>query len=220
MKELTKEKPLETKEKKSVGHIILSIIGTILCIILIPVLIINSILIIKGIANDKEVPQLGGYYPMIVLSGSMEDTIMTGDLIIGKSAKIDEIKEGDIISFYDGSSVVTHRVISIDVIEGEKMLTTKGDANNSADPKKVTKDNLIGKYVKLFPGLGDKAMFMQSTKGLIICVICPIVVFVLYDVLRRKKYTKQEKAETENLKAELEALRLEKEKLTSQVKEG
>lgn len=220
MKDNTAEKTLETREKKSAGHVILNVIGTVLCIVLIPILIVNIILIVKGMTNEEEVPQLGGYYPMIVLSGSMEDTIMTGDLIIGKSADITEVKEGDIISFYDGSSVVTHRVVKIDTVDGEIQLTTRGDANNTDDAKKVTKATLIGKYIRLFPGLGNVAMFMQTTKGLVICVVCPIIVFVLYDVIRRNKFAKQEKAETENLKAELEALRLEKEKLTNQVNQG
>ncbi len=220
MKDSTSVKNEGVKNEKSVGHVVLSVIGTILCIVLIPILVVNIILIVKGVTNEKEVPKLGGYYPMIVLSGSMEDTIMTGDLIIGKTVDINDVKVGDIVSFYDGSSVVTHRVIEITEKEGELFLTTQGDANNTPDAKKVTKDTLVGKYIKLIPGLGNTAMFMQTTQGLIICVVCPIVVFILYDVLRRRKFAKQEKAETENLKAELEALRLEKEKLTKQVNQG
>lgn len=220
MKDTSKENLTEKKEKKSVGHVILNVIGALICIVLIPVLIVNLILIIRGVTNENEVPQIGGYYPMIVLSGSMEDTIMTGDMIIGKKADITEIQVGDIISFYDGNSVVTHRVIKIENADGDIQLTTQGDNNNTADAKKVTKDNLIGKYLKLFPGLGNVAMFMQTTKGLILCVVCPIVVFILYDVIRRSRFAKQEREETENLKAELEALRLEKEKLTKQVNQG
>lgn len=217
---MKENKTAKNTEKKSVGHILLSVIGTILCIILLPILVINIILIAKGISNEKEVPQFAGYYPMIVLSGSMEDTIMTGDLIVGKAAEIEEVSVGDIISFYDGNSVVTHRVIEIETVDGEIRLTTQGDNNNTADSKKVTKDNLIGKYIRLFPGLGNIAMFMQTTQGLLICVVCPIVLFIVYDVIRRNRYAKQEKAETDNLRAELEALRMEKEKLAGQVNQG
>ena len=111
-----KEKEIQ---KNSVGHVILSVIGVFLIVIFVPVLIANIILIVKGYTNPEKVPGLAGYYPMIVLSGSMEDTIMTGDLIIGKYADISEVREGDIISFYDGDSIVTHRAIEIETVDGE-----------------------------------------------------------------------------------------------------
>ena len=55
------------------------------------------------------------------------------------------------------------------------------------------------------------AMFMQTTQGLIICVICPIILLVAYDVIRRRAYEKSKKKDTDALLAELEALRAEKE---------
>ena len=61
-------------------------------------------------------------------------------------------------------------------------------------------------------GLGNVAMFMQTTQGLIICVICPIILLVAYDVIRRQAYEKSKKKDTDALLAELEALRAEKEK--------
>ena len=50
-------------------------------------------------------------------------------------------------------------------------------------------------------------MFMQTTPGLIVCVVCPIVLLVGYDVLRRRKYDKVKQQDTAALLAELEELR-------------
>ena len=55
-------------------------------------------------------------------------------------------------------------------------------------------------------------MFMQTTTGLIVCVVLPIVLLVAYDVIRRSIYEKNKKADTDALLAELEALRAEKAK--------
>ena len=55
-------------------------------------------------------------------------------------------------------------------------------------------------------------MFMQTTTGLIICVVLPIILLVAYDVIRRRIYEKNKKADTDALLAELEALRAEKAK--------
>ena len=48
---------------------------------------------------------------------------------------------------------------------------------------------------------------MQKPAGLIICVIVPILIFVGYDVIRRKLHEKGSNDEVEALKAELEALK-------------
>ena len=88
---------------------------------------------------------------------------------------------------------------------------TKGDANNSEDAALVPSTDLVGIYSTHFNGLGNVAMFMQTTKGLMICVVCPIILLVLYDVIRRRLYDRAKKKDTDALMAELNALRAEKE---------
>ena len=75
------------------------------------------------------------------------------------------------------------------------------------DATPVTQDKLIGVYQMRIPGLGNVAMFMQSTQGLIVCVVVPVALFLAYDIIRRRAYDKQSQAETDALKAELEQLR-------------
>lgn len=190
---------------------LLTIIGTILCIILLPILIINVTLIAKSYINTEEVPSLGGVFPMIVLTDSMYPEISAGDLIICNTAEPEEIQVNDVISFFDpmgsGTSVVTHRVLEIVQEDGQLSYRTKGDNNNAEDQVLVPQDNLVGIYRSRIPGLGNVAMFMQTTPGLILCVVCPVLLMVGFDMLRRKKYEKAKQQDTEALLAELEALR-------------
>ena len=199
------------KEKTSATQKGLTIIGTVLCIILIPILVINLTLIAKSYIHADEVPSVGGKFPMIVLTDSMYPVIESGDLIICNTADAEEIAEGDVISFYDpmgnGTSVVTHRVLEIVKEDGEISFRTKGDNNNAEDQVLVPGDSLIGIYQTRIPKVGNVAMFMQTTTGLIVCVVLPIVLLVGYDVLRRRKYEKAQKQDTDALLAELEALR-------------
>ena len=53
-------------------------------------------------------------------------------------------------------------------------------------------------------------MFMQTTAGLIICVILPLILFVGYDVIRRRRFEKANQADTAALLAELEELKAQK----------
>ena len=200
-----------TKKQASSKQKVLTIVGIILCLILLPMLIINLTLIAKSYIHADEVPSVGGKFPMIVLTDSMYPVIESGDLIICNTAEAEEIAEGDVISFYDpmgnGTSVVTHRVLEIVTEDGALSFRTKGDNNNAEDQVLVPADSLIGIYQTRIPKVGHVAMFMQTTTGLIVCVVLPIILLVGYDVLRRRKYEKSQKQDTDALLAELEALR-------------
>ena len=209
MSQTNTNKTADNKQK------VLTIIGTVLCIILLPILIINLTLIVKSYINTDEVPSLGGVFPMIVLTDSMYPEIAAGDLIICNTADPEEIQVNDVISFFDpmgsGTAVVTHRVMEIVEKDGEISFRTKGDNNNAEDQVLVPADSLIGTYKSRIPGLGHVAMFMQTTPGLIVCVVCPVLLMVGFDMLRRKKYEKAKEQDTEALLAELEELRRLKE---------
>ena len=201
-----KNKTVDTKQK------LLTIIGSILCVILVPILIINLTLIIKSYVNEDEVPGIGGYSPMIVLTDSMLPEISSGDLIIVQQTDPAEVKVGDVISFFDpagnGTSVVTHRVIELVTENGVTKWRTRGDNNNTEDRELVPMGNLVGVWQGTrVAGAGNVAMFLQSTPGLIVCIACPIALLVGYDVLRRRKYEKAQKQDTDALLAELEQLR-------------
>lgn len=200
-------------QKKSVGQHILTIVGIVLCVILIPMLIINCTLIVKSLTNRDDVPSMFGVAPMIVLTDSMYPGIQSGDLVFCKTADAKDVKVGDVISFFDPAvsqrqSVVTHRVIAIDSKTGA--FTTKGDANNTEDKLPVPPENLVGIYKARIAGAGNVAMFMQSSTGFVICVLLPIILLVIFDSVRRKKYEKETASDTAALKAELEALKAEK----------
>ncbi len=202
--------------KTGSAHKLATAFGAVLCILLLPILIINITLIIRSFAEPDEVPSVGGIFPLIVLTDSMYPQIQSGDLIICRTAEPESIRVGDVVAFFDpagsGSSVVTHRVTEVTEQDGSLAWKTKGDANNAEDRLPVPAEKLVGVYRSRIPGLGNVVMFMQTTLGLIVCVVCPILLLVCWDVLRRRKYEKSKQADTEALLRELEALRAQKAK--------
>jgi signal peptidase len=201
--------------KSTTSHKVMTLLGAVLCVILIPILFINITLIVKSYTNQEEVPHFGGYSPLIVLTGSMETTISSGDLIVVKQVEDTDVQVGDIIAFFDpestGSSVLTHRVTEI-VSEGDTIsFRTKGDANNAEDQTLVPSENLVGMYKMKIHGAGNIAMFMQTTTGLVICVILPLVLLVGFDLIRRRQFEKSNQQDTAALLAELEALKSKQE---------
>ncbi len=202
------------KKKTSASHIFLSVVGVLLCVILTPILIINITLIVKSNTNKDEVPSIGGHFPLIVLTDSMYPDIKSGDLILCNAIDAEDVKVSDVISFFDpagnGTSIVTHRVVKIVKEDGKLLFKTKGDNNNTEDRVLVPAEDLVGIYQSRIPGAGKIAMFMQTTAGLIVCVILPIILLVGYDIIRRKIYDKKNKTDTDALLAELEALKAAK----------
>ena len=211
------------KEQTSPMHKFLTVLGTVLCVILIPILLINCTLIIKSYTSE-EVPSVGGYLPLIVLTDSMYPVIESGDLIICHTAEAEDIVEGDVIAFFDpagnGSSIVTHRVLEVTEKNGELAWRTKGDNNNTEDRLLVQADDLVAIYNGTrIAGAGNVALFMQTTPGLVVCVVLPMLLLVGYDMIRRRMYEKSTKEDTDALLAELEALRAmkaEKEESTAE----
>lgn len=200
------------EKKKSLGGRLVTVISVVLCLLMLPILVINCTLLIKGWTNSKEIPSIGGVFPMIVLSDSMYPEFASGDLILCRVKEPEEVEIGDVISYYDpqstDSAVVTHRVQSITSDENGVAFMTKGDFNNSADPVAIPGDNLLGVYSgTTLKGMGNVAMFMQSTPGLIVCVALPVILLVCIDFLRRRKYEKVRNQDKEALVAELEELR-------------
>ena len=202
-------------EKQTLANRIWTVIGVILCLILAPILIINCTLLFRGYTGDGKVPTVGGIFPMIVLTDSMSGTFESGDLIICHTADPANVQVGDVICYYDpmgnGTTTVTHRVTGLTTDNnGGLAWTTKGDANNTEDLAIVPAEDLIGVYKMHLAGVGNVALFMQSTPGLVVCVICPILLLVVYDAVRRRLYEKKAAQDTDALMAELEALRAEK----------
>lgn len=200
------------KEKNPAMHRILTVIGTILCIILTPILLINLTLIAKSYIHKDEVPNVGGVLPLIVLTDSMYPVIESGDLIICHTEEPENIRTGDVIAFFDpagnGTTIVTHRVTEIVDYKDDIAWRTKGDNNNTEDMLVVLPEQLVATYTGTrIPGAGNVALFMQTTPGLILCVVCPILLLVGYDRIRRKLYEKSTKKDTDALLAELEELR-------------
>lgn len=204
-----------SEKKKSSGlHIALSVIGAVLCIIFGFMLVCNLTIIIKGTLNPDRPPSIFGTTPMVVRSGSMsgtaEDHIEVGDLIFVGKADVESLKVGDVITFMeqDSNTVVTHRIIEITTDDnGGKAFVTKGDANNVKDTVPVTADRVVGIFQSRIAKVGDFAMFLQTPLGMILFIGLPVILFIIYDIIRRQRYANKDRKKSEEMEAELEKLR-------------
>lgn len=140
----------------------------------------------------KDIADINGYALLEVVSGSMDPTIKIGDVIVIDTNN-QEYKSGDIITFYDvNGSFVTHRLMRID----DKMMVTKGDANDSED-EAMDKNNIVGKMVFKIDGLGKLMASLKNPFVMLLIMVIGIVLCLLMSTdkdLLPKDLTDEEKA--------------------------
>ncbi len=202
---------IENRKKLLKKNKIITILGTIICIFLSIMLILNITIIIKGTIDSEKPPSIFGITPMVVLSGSMSGTqeghIEVGDLIFTKNIEASELKEGDVITYMTGGTTVTHRITSVGTDDtGSLSFTTKGDANDSEDTTPVSENQLVGIYIGRLPKVGDFAMFLQKPLGMMFFIGVPLILFIIYDIIRRQKYANIERKRTQELEEEIARL--------------
>ena len=106
----------------------MKILKTIFKVIFIPILavifFVSSVILLDSILHPEEVPSFFGWKPFIIVSTSMEPTIMSEDVILVKEVDPSELQIGDIIAYRKNKYIMIHRIIK----EEEKY-----EMNNNAD---------------------------------------------------------------------------------------
>ena len=187
------------------------VLGVVLCIVFIPLIVVNLVLIVSSYLKPDELPGVLGVKPAVVLSGSMDPAIQVGDLIFVNDCDPAALTEGDVVCYLSSGKAITHRIVSIaEGGDGQPPLVTKGDANNAEDRLAVSFDQVQGQWSGArVPGLGNAILFMQTPAGMILFIVCPLALFFAWDVWRRRRMDKAEAARAAQLEAELAALRRE-----------
>lgn len=169
-----------------IGKIISSAIFTLLMIII--VLIVIYIVRIKFLANDNRLGDVKlNFYT--ILTTSMVPTIDAGDIVVTYKNSNNIYNVGDIITFVrDGSSTtITHRVIEVSELNGERYYRTQGDHNASADTSLVAASNVVGRVTFRVPKLGYLQQFLVTKVGWITAIVIPCMGIVIYDILKAFK---------------------------------
>ena len=181
------------KENRRI-HTVGRIVSAILYIVLIPIIIFNFTLIIKSFIHPDETPDFFGYKSFVIVSGSMEPTILKQDAILVKKVPEEEIQVNDIISFNTRNQTnVTHRVIKIEKENGIKKYTTKGDNNNTEDKEQITYEQREGKYQFKISQFGIITHILKSKITLIILVMIVILISCYKSRIQKRKQERTEK---------------------------
>ena len=102
------------------------------------------------------------YGSLVVATESMTGEINKGDVVIFESYDDQTVIEGQVIVFEKNNSMIIHRVIDIEVINGNTRYYTKGDANEDRDAGFITNANIVGMVYYKVPAIGYPTLWMRS----------------------------------------------------------
>jgi signal peptidase I len=108
---------------------------------------------------------VGVLKPLVVISGSMEPKIMTGDLVIDTKVPASSLKVGDVVSLPSEltHNLVTHRIQQIVSDGGDAYtITLKGDANQFQDALDYNVSGDVWMPQITVPGVGNVIMRMTT----------------------------------------------------------
>ena len=184
--------------EKSSKHLYLlgKILSTIICIVILFLIVFNVTLMIESYINPNELPSFLGVKSFVIVSESMEPTIMTEDAIFIKNTSKEDLEVGDIISFRTGDYINTHRIVRIEERNGEEVYITKGDNNESEDRGYVEFQDIEGKYLFRIPGFGIITEILKSKVTLVVLLVFLVIIsYYEIKISKRKLKRKEERYE-------------------------
>ncbi|GAB7094958.1 hypothetical protein JCM30237_21110 [Halolamina litorea] len=143
----------------------LNITGTV---VLVVALLVTAIVAFPAV--------VGADHSYVVLSGSMEPSIGTGDVVIVADTPPERVATDDVIAFdrvAGDQKRTTHRVVEVVDRDGDRYFRTKGDANEEPDGRLVPADALIGTVRFSIPEVGWLFSFANSDTGVLTFVAVP-----------------------------------------------
>ncbi|MCL2094514.1 signal peptidase I [Candidatus Saccharibacteria bacterium] len=154
-----------------------------LSLFVIIILVVNITLILNHRLRGDEYPNFLGWRAFSVATGSMQPTIMPGDLVLVR--RPDVYKIDDIISFMDSESVVTHRIIGF----SSSGWLTQGDMNNTPDFVPVPEHNILGTVRFTIPSGGIWLIALGRLAPFIALIVLLVLIYShLVNIGRIKPY--------------------------------
>jgi signal peptidase len=98
----------------------------------------------------------------VIATESMTGELNKGDAAIYERYDDQTITEGQVIAFEKNGIVVIHRVVDIQIINGQTRYFTKGDANEGLDSGFIFDSNIIGLINFKIPYIGYPTLWLRS----------------------------------------------------------
>ena len=174
------EQPFMKKKKTNIIKIVFKIIEKL---IMIAIIFISIIILTQKLTNNDKA--FLGFRIFRVQTGSMTPVYNVGDVILVKERDLGKIKVGDDVTYWGTTGVmkgklVTHRVVDIGELNGERVFYTQGVANTKMDPE-VFDEQINGVVMGKLYVLTAITLGLANQYVFYFCGIIPLTLFVFFD---------------------------------------
>jgi signal peptidase I len=138
--------------------------------VLVPLLAVAAI----GVYASGTLP----YKVYVIHTGSMAPTISPKSAVVVREGAY---HVGQVVTFTEDGQTVTHRLVSIDA---NGLITTKGDANATADPWHVPQSQIVGGVVTIVPELGYWLIYLKNPIGLASILLTLLVLWQIWSIAK------------------------------------
>ena len=116
-----------------------------------------------------------GYRTYTVYGGSMGTSLPRGSLAVTERVDTDGLRVGDVIAMKRHGSTTLHRITSVDIEDGQPVVTTWGDANEGPDAAPVILSGRGDRLMFSVPYLGYLLHFARGPLGRLLLIGVPLI---------------------------------------------
>jgi len=145
---------------------------------------------------------LAGFRIFNVITESMVPKYNVSDVLLSKEVSDEELKVGDDVVYIGErlelkDMIITHQIINIKEVNGQKVFTTKGIANETPDPD-IYGRQILGKIIYKIESLSLFSRIVTNLYSFYFIVFLPMVLIVFIEI--RKAIVPKEEYEAEKKK--------------------
>ena len=176
----------EAASKKRWRRWLPTALGLVLCVVLLPVLVINLLLLVDGALHPNQVPSVFSVAPVVIQSDAMQPSFGVHDLALVIRVEPSTLQEGEVIAYRMADRLLFGRITARSIgNDGGAQFFVKADSASAEAIYPVTGEQVIGRYRMRLRGMGGVALFLQSPAGIFCFLILPFLLLLGWDVLRK-----------------------------------
>lgn len=142
-----------------------------------------SAIFVQRVSGNKSVL---GYRMFNVASESMVPVYKVNDVIAVKDCDPNTLRIGDDIAYIGkdtglSGKIITHRIINIEDVDGNREITTKGINNDLTDPS-ISTNQVVGKVIGVVPFISAINKIVMTQAGFFFLIFVPVVLIACMEI--------------------------------------
>lgn len=131
--------------------------------------------VLAGLLLCSLIPALFGWHPTVVMTGSMQPRLHTGDVVVSRPVPADTLQLGQVLLVADPDHAGRERLHRLVAFRSDGTLTLRGDANAADDSSPVARGAVHGVAALRVPFIGKPALWLNDREYLDLALLAGLL---------------------------------------------